>query len=326
MADLPKVNPVNIVMESEKYYDFDPGGFQRALPTLKTVGGGIADLVVPQTATEVAMYAVPPVAVYNKVQKILNRANKLRAEAQSLFNSYLRGSRSNKDIREAQLKKNEADRMVKSISKEDKKIHDDYEKSLMGTKESNKRAADKARRIAAGEEKPDTGEIAKRLADPKYKAKKAKEIERDNLKLAKESGYDADEAKDIVNYYKGEKLVDDGYGNLRPERDFSDLPLTYKNPKLSRKFLEEQNFSNLDEIGYARPPKYSPEDISQQNTSNWFKELGENKYRLYQFNPQTGRYTQTTLDNPDLGTWRNFLGYAKGGPVDKPLYDDQRMI
>ena len=90
--------------------------------------------------------------------------------------------------------------------------------------------------------------------------------------------------------------------------------------------MEEQNFSNLDEIGYVRPPKYSPEDISRQNTSNWFKEVGENKYILYEFNPRTRRYTQTTLDKPDLGTWRNFLGYAKGGPVDKPLYDDQRMI
>jgi len=326
MSDLPKVNPVTIVYDAEKYYDFDPGSFQRALPILKTVGGGIADLVIPQTATEVAMYAVPPLAVYKRVKKILDRADTLRAEARSLFNSFNRGSRSPKDISEAQLKNNEADRMVKSISKEDKKIHDDYEKSLMGTKESNKRAADKARRIAAGEEKPDTGEIAKRLSDPKYKAKRAKEIETNNLKLARESGYDADEAKKLVNKYKGEKLVDDGNGNLLPERDLPDIPLSYKNPKLSRKFLREQNFSDLDEIGYARPPRYSPEDISQQNTSNWFKEVGENKYILYEFNPRTGRYMQTTLDNPDLGTWRNFLGYAKGGPVDKPLYDDRRMI
>ena len=84
MADLPKVNPVNIVMESEKYYDFDPSGFKRTLPTLKTVGGGIADLVVPQTATDVAMYAIPPVAVYKRVKKILEEANKLRAEAQGI--------------------------------------------------------------------------------------------------------------------------------------------------------------------------------------------------------------------------------------------------
>ena len=113
---------------------------------------------------------------------------------------------------------------------------------------------------------------------------------------------------------------------IGPERDFADIPLKYNNPKLSRYFLREQNFRNLDEIGYARPPKYSPEDISQQNTSNWFEDLGENKYRLYEFNSQTGRYTQTTLDNPDLGTWRNFLGYAKGGPVEKNIYYDQRLI
>ena len=135
MADLPKVNPVNIVMESEKYYDFDPSSFKNVLPTLKTVGGGIADILAPQDTTDVAMMAIPPVAVYNRVKKILDRVDTLRAEARSLFNSFNRGSRSPKDIREAQLKNNEADRMVKSISEEDMKIHNDYEKSLIGTKE-----------------------------------------------------------------------------------------------------------------------------------------------------------------------------------------------
>ena len=130
---------------------------------------------------------------------------------------------------------------------------------------------------------------------------------------------------EFIQEFEGEELFDMG-DYIGPERDLPNIPLSYNNPNLSRMFLKEQNFRNLDEIGYARPPKYSPEDISQQNTSNWFEELGENKYRLYEFNPQTGRYSQTTLDNPDLGTWRNFLGYAKGGPVDKPLYDDQRMI
>ena len=147
MADLPKVNPVTIVMDAEKYYDFDPGGFQRALPTLKTVGGGIADILLPQDATDVAMMAVPPVAVFNRVKKILDRVDTLRAEARSLFNSFNRGSRSPKDIREAQLKNNEADRMVKSISKEDKKIHDDYQKSIMGTKEDFDRNIAKLREI-----------------------------------------------------------------------------------------------------------------------------------------------------------------------------------
>ena len=63
MSDLPKVNPVTIVYDAEKYYDFDPSGFKRTLPTLKTVGGGIADILLPQDATDVAMMAVPPVVV-----------------------------------------------------------------------------------------------------------------------------------------------------------------------------------------------------------------------------------------------------------------------
>ena len=174
MADLPKVDPVNIVMESEKYYDFDPSSFKNVLPTLKTVGGGIADILAPQDATDVAMMAIPPVMVYKRVKKILDRVDTLRAEAQSLFNSFNRGSRSPKDIREAQIRNNEADRMVKSISKEDKKIHDDYQKSLMGTKESNQRGADKARRILAnpkkskGDEALEKAIVAERKKDPSF--------------------------------------------------------------------------------------------------------------------------------------------------------------
>lgn len=130
MADLPKVNPVNIVMESEKYYDFDPSSFKNVLPTLKTVGGGIADILAPQDASDVAMMAIPPVAVYNRVKKILDRVDTLRAEAQSLFNSFNRGSRSPKDIREAQLRNNKANSMVKAIPEDDMKIYKDIKKSL----------------------------------------------------------------------------------------------------------------------------------------------------------------------------------------------------
>jgi DNA integrity scanning protein DisA with diadenylate cyclase activity len=132
MADLPKVDPVTIVMESEKYYDFDPSSFQRVSPTLKTVGGGIADLVVPQTATEVAMYAIPPVAVYNKVQKILNRAEALKAQARSIYNYVSEFGGSSK---QAKIFEQEAKKLIDDIPKKDRKIHDDYEKSLMGTKE-----------------------------------------------------------------------------------------------------------------------------------------------------------------------------------------------
>ncbi len=130
MADLPKVNPVNIVMESEKYYDFDPSSFKNVLPTLKTVGGGIADILAPQDATDVAMMAIPPVMVYKRVKKILDRVDTLRAEARSLFNSFNKGSRSPKDIREAQLRNNKANSMVKDIPEDDMKIYKDIKKSL----------------------------------------------------------------------------------------------------------------------------------------------------------------------------------------------------
>jgi len=134
MADLPKVNPVNIVMESEKYYDFDPSSFKNVLPTLKTVGGGIADILLPQDATDVAMMTVPPLAIFKRVKKILREADSLDYQAMSSYNSYMRFG-DDIDLKTYNEKKSRADGLRKSISKEDKKIHDDYEKSLMGTKE-----------------------------------------------------------------------------------------------------------------------------------------------------------------------------------------------
>jgi hypothetical protein len=153
MADLPKVNPVNIVMESEKYYDFDPSSFKNVLPTLKTVGGGIADILIPQDAPEFAMMAVPPLAVYKRVEKILNQAAALKAQAQSLYKYAARygGSTSGAKMFERQAKQ-----LVDDIPKKDKKIHNDYAKSISGTKESNQKGADKARRILSGvDEEPD---------------------------------------------------------------------------------------------------------------------------------------------------------------------------
>jgi len=143
--ELPEINPFNAVYQSEKYYDFDPSSFKNVLPTLKTVGGGIANILLPQDATDVAMMAVPPVAVYNRVKKILDRVDTLRAEARSLFNSFNRGSRSNKDIREAQLKNNEADSMVKDIPEDDMKIYNEYKKSLTSD-EVNKQGIARLRR------------------------------------------------------------------------------------------------------------------------------------------------------------------------------------
>ena len=134
MSELPKVDPVTIVYDAEKYYDFDPGSFQRALPILKTVGGGIASILLPQDATDVAMMAVSPLAIFKRVKKILSEADSLDYQAMSSYNSYMRFG-DDIDLKTYNEKKSRADGLRKSISKEDKKIHDDYEKSLMGTKE-----------------------------------------------------------------------------------------------------------------------------------------------------------------------------------------------
>lgn len=141
MADeLPEINPFNAVYQAEKNYDFNPKAFKEVgLPTLKTLGGGIADMLLPQDSTDVMMMALPPVAIYRKVKKIFDRANELRAEAQSLYKSAYR-SRSNKELNQAKSKDNEAASMVKGVPEDEIKIYNDYEKTLTPSKEEANKA------------------------------------------------------------------------------------------------------------------------------------------------------------------------------------------
>ena len=128
--ELPEINPFNAVYQSEKYYDFDPKAFKEVgLPTLKTIGGGIADIILPQDEIEVAMHAVPPLLVYKRVKKIIDKANELRAEAQSFLRS-ARESGSRVEREAAKFRNNEADSMVKDIPEDDMKIYKDVKKSL----------------------------------------------------------------------------------------------------------------------------------------------------------------------------------------------------
>ena len=170
--------------------------------------------------------------------------------------------------------------------------------------------------------------LATFVADQKYKLKRANEIRKNNLKLAKKSDYDADEAEELVNYYKGEELVDDGYGTLKPERDFPDLSLSSSSDEITQRMLKNHGFSEVDSVPSPYPnsifnPNYTP--------GNVFINKGNNKYTVYEYKPgisesSRGKYTQKTFNAPTLKSLRDFLGYAKGGFVDKALYTDQKYI
>ena len=128
----------------------------------------------------------------------------------------------------------------------------------------------------------------------------------------------------MIDEYEGEELFDiDGY--VGPDRDFPDIPLGAKSENLSYYFIKEQGYEDLASLGLTTPPKRDLY-IGGPYVPTYFDQIGDNKFVIYEPIRDRGRYKRTTLNNPDLRTWRNFLGYAKGGPVDKPLYDDQRMI
>ena len=351
MADLPKVNPVTIVMDAEKYYDFDPSSFQRVLPTLKTVGGGIADILLPQDATDVAMYAVPPVAVYNKVQKILNRAEALKAQARSIYNYVSEFGGSSK---QAKIFEKEAKKLIDDIPKKDRKIHDDYEKSLMGTKESNKRAADKARRIAAGEEKPDTGitrlsgSIAPKpskkvsntpfkkvtpenynslfggfqkdavlLSYPKYAALKGKKIDIVDMKpdeyIKKSAKFFGTTPKSLE---KGRIENIEGYGG-------QELIDKLKNSMKQIMEGKKVKFGNEEYDGFAPVALYAYKQQEGLHRAIAAKQLGIKKIPVI---------VEKNIKRVDQGAGYNYfkeadrVDYKKGGSVDKSLYFNQKYI
>ena len=154
-----------------------------------------------------------------------------------------------------------------------------------------------------------------------------KRIAKENKKRLKDNPEFVDDPEaldDLIDEYKGEELFDiDGY--VGPDRDFPDIPLSKKSENLSYYFIKEQGYEDLASLGLTRPPK-GDLYVGGPDVPTYFEQVGDNKFVIYEPIRDRGRYKRTTLNNPDLRTWRNFLGYAKGGPVDKPLYDDQRMI
>ena len=122
---------------------------------------------------------------------------------------------------------------------------------------------------------------------------------------------------DYIKEFEGENLYVHEAGHVGPERDFSDIPLSYRSESLTRKMFKDFGFEDIDNIMNATPPKNS--------TTNFFKQIDDNKFILYERNAR-GKYTQKTLTNPTLDDLRSYFGMAKGGPVEKNIYNDQRLI
>ena len=257
MADeLPEITPFNAVYQSEKYYDIEP---QRATEIIKKVGGGIADIMLPQDATDVMMMAVPPVMVYNKVKKILDRANKLRAEAQSFFKS-ARESGSRIERETANFKNNEAARIVKAVPEDEIKIYNDYEKTLTPSKEeSNKALAEIRKNLGIDPKKKQFEELANKgkirqartnkenISAIKNKETPAQDFNIQNMSDDIEFDY---EAGDFTKHFEdaGLHVIDDRMGSVivgRTKKDAINL-LNAKNP-----------------IDYGKAYGYSDADIAQ---------------------------------------------------------------
>ena len=122
---------------------------------------------------------------------------------------------------------------------------------------------------------------------------------------------------DYIKEFEGENLYAHEAGHVGPERDFSDIPLSYQSESLTRKMFDDFGFEDIDNVMNATPPKNS--------TTNFFKQIDDNKFILYERNAR-GKYTQKTLTNPTLDDLRSYFGMAKGGPVEKNIYNDQRLI
>ena len=122
---------------------------------------------------------------------------------------------------------------------------------------------------------------------------------------------------DYIKEFEGENLYVHEAGHVGPERDFSDIPLSYQSESLTRKMFDDFGFEDIDNVMNATPPKNS--------TTNFFKQIDDNKFILYERNAR-GKYTQKTLTNPTLDDLRSYFGMAKGGPVEKNIYNDQRLI
>ena len=336
-TDLPDIESFKEMFgapESLNIGDFvsiDP--FSKVLATGKGImaaGKGIMAMVPYITASGVNV-----TKRLETIGQIRNRAISTRNAARSSENPKLKEA----EYKEADRLDLEAKKLEDSLSTEDL-INEKNHRAAQSTKkgaEKGQALLQKTKKKLELDQKVDAGLITKEeakinlasfVADQKNKLKRANEIERNNLKLAKKSGYDVDEAEELVDYYKGEELVDDGYGTLQPERDFPDLSLSSSSDQITQRMLKNHGFSEVDSVPSPYPnsifnPNYTP--------GNVFINQGNNKYTVYEYKPgisegSRGKYTQKTFNAPTLKSLRDFLGYAKGGFVDKALYTDQKYI
>ena len=316
------------------------GDFVGIEPFSKVLAGGKAILagskgIMAMSPFFINKNGVNVTKLLETIRKIKDRAISTRNSARSSTDPKLKEA----EYRDADKLDLDAQKLESQITPEDI-INEQKHRAAQSTEEGAEKGQallQKTKKKLELDQKVDAGLITKKEAksdlatfvtDQKYQLKRANEIKRNNLKLAKKTGYDADEAEELVNYYKGEKLVDDGYGTLKPERDFADLSLSSSSDEITQRMLKDHGFSEVTSVPSPYPdsifnPNYTPENV--------FINQGNNKYTVYSYAPgitkgSRGKYTQKTFNAPTLKDLRTMLGYAKGGFVDKALYTDQKYI
>ena len=127
MADkLPEVLSVKIET-SQPNRGFDYSRMEEEYNPVKfnDVARDIAEIVLPQSIPEVMMMGIPPLTIFNRVNKILRRADELEAMGKSFINASGRAY-DTKGKNFIQQSKN----LRNNIPKKDMKIHNDYAKQI----------------------------------------------------------------------------------------------------------------------------------------------------------------------------------------------------
>jgi len=141
------------------------------------------------------------------------------------------------------------------------------------------------------------GQLSKQLSKKATQA--VKKLTRENRKRLKDHEDFKDYPETLEEYLKefeGEELFVFEQGHYGPERELSDIPLSYSSERLTRRLLIDYGYEDIEGIS-------SRELRDNRNQGSYFEDLGNNKFKIY-FNPFGNKRVTRTITKPTLNDLR----------------------
>ena len=144
------------------------------------------------------------------------------------------------------------------------------------------------------------GQLSKQLSKKATQA--VKKLTRENRKRLKDHEdfkYDPETLEEYLKEFEGEELFVFEQGHYGPERELSDIPLSYSSERLTRRMLTDSGYEDINQF----PTRPTADLRDNSSMAFYFEDLGNNKFKIY-FNPDGTKRVVRTITKPTLNDLR----------------------